>query len=256
MNAKEFNAIVNDVTDRMIAYVRPFVTPISTRSEEEVRLIGTGTYVDQVDRTILLTCDHVVHGRPAHFRFFGSDSVFQGAVAWRTEKNPIDVASMEVPTDLWAGQRAGAGAIPIEKFARTHSPIAKEELFFFFGFAGENASYGFDVLETRGSGYCTQEKDGSGDDQIFELHWAPERIQFTSGTSELARKSIRAENPGDFSGSLVWNTRYLEVTSCGGIWRPADAHVSGILRRWDQKTGTLLVWRVEHLRGWLDRKGA
>lgn len=54
------------------------------------------------------------------------------------------------------------------------------------------------------------------------------------------------------SGSLVWNTRYLETRESGRNWSPDDAVVTGLLRRWDEKTKTLLVYRVEHVRTWLD----
>jgi hypothetical protein len=35
------------------------------------------------------------------------------------------------------------------------------------------------------------------------------------------------------------------------VWRPEDAAVTGLLRRYDASTGTLLAWRVEHLLAWL-----
>ena len=69
-------------------------------------------------------------------------------------------------------------------------------------------------------------------------------------------ETLKFENACGFSGSLVWNTRYLEVTRQNLEWSPEDAVVTGLLRRWDQETKTLLVWRVEHLRMWLDAKAA
>ena len=58
------------------------------------------------------------------------------------------------------------------------------------------------------------------------------------------------------SGSLVWNTKFLEVTQTGETWDPErHAVVTGMLRRWDQDTSSLLVWRVEHLLNWLGKLG-
>ena len=104
-------------------------------------------------------------------------------------------------------------------------------------------------------GYCTQEKKGTGDAQIFELFWEPEHTQVTSGTSAAARDEVKWADARGFSGSLVWNTRYLEFTGQGLAWSPEDAVVSGLLRRWDEDTKTLLAWRVEHLKTWLTVKG-
>ncbi|MBA8845725.1 hypothetical protein FHW02_003811 [Ochrobactrum sp. RH1CCR137] len=67
-----------------------------------------------------------------------------------------------------------------------------------------------------------------------------------------ARRAMMAQDSGGFSGSLVWNTRYLECVSAGREWKPEQAVVTGLLRRWDTSTKTLLAWRVEHLRAWLE----
>jgi hypothetical protein len=84
------------------------------------------------------------------------------------------------------------------------------------------------------------------------MFWEPEEIEFTTGTKEEVRRAVRAEDSGGFSGSIVWNTRYLECKSAGREWTPDQAVVTGLLRRWDTTTKSLLVWRVEHLRAWLD----
>jgi hypothetical protein len=123
------------------------------------------------------------------------------------------------------------------------------------GFAGENAGYGFGIHQTNASGYCSQEKAGTGDTQIFEVFWEPNNTAYSQGTSEEARPNVKFEDARGLSGSLVWNTRFVEVTSKGGVWSPEHAVVTGLLRRWDEATRTLLVWRVEHLSAWLASKG-
>lgn len=98
---------------------------------------------------------------------------------------------------------------------------------------------------------CTQEIAASGDEKIFEMFWEPLQSQFTSETTDQARAEMNKDDPGGFSGSLVWNTRYLEVTASGNQWTPHDSVITGILRRWDTATKTLLALRVEHLRPFL-----
>lgn len=92
------------------------------------------------------------------------------------------------------------------------------------------------------------------DPQIFEIFWEPENTQFSAGTSDDVRAKVRFNDPGSFSGSLVWNTRYLEITNAGESWSPEDAVVTGMLRRYDSNTATLLALRVEHLREWLEKR--
>lgn len=109
-----------------------------------------------------------------------------------------------------------------------------QHIVFFCGFAGENAGYGFGVHEANGTGYCSQEKQVEPpNSEIFEIFWEPQHVGFTTGTDENARRAMMAQNSGGFSGSLVWNTRYLECVSAGREWKPEQAVVTGLLRRWE-----------------------
>ena len=89
----------------------------------------------------------------------------------------------------------------------------KEELLFFRGFSGENEHYGFGVHLTNGTGYCSQERENSRDDQTFEIFSDAQHSKFSDGTTPDARANIQYDNPRGFSGSLVWNTRFLEVSA-------------------------------------------
>jgi hypothetical protein len=167
------------------------------------------------------------------------------------EKHPIDAAFVPIPDALWRTRQHQAQAVPLSKFDERHNLSDPAELIFFYGYAGENSVYGFGVHVANGSGYCTQEVASTGDDQIFELFWEPLKTTVTDGTSKEAASEMLFNDSGGFSGSLVWNTRYVETRTAGREWRPQDAVVCGLLRRWDTGTKTLLVWRVEHLLSWL-----
>jgi len=247
----KWKVICDDVTEQMRAFTRPFATPLTTPTPETIRLTGTGSYVDIEGRRLLLTCEHVARYKPVHNRFAGSDDVFEHQGPWREDQHPIDAATAPVSGAAWAAASHQAGAVPAAAFAARHYVAQPEELLFFRGYAGENAAYGFGVHAANGSGYCTQEVKASGDSQIFEMFWEPLQTQFTAETSAEAKASMGFNDAQGFSGSLVWNTRYLETAGAGRKWSPADAQVTGLLRRWDTGTKTLLVWRVEHLRAWL-----
>ncbi len=256
MTPERWTAICKQVTDDMLAHTRPFVTPLTTETQRNVRLVGTGSYVSREARRILLTCQHVAVIQPMHYRFYGSDDVFEHHGEWTMEKHPVDAAFAPINDPAWAACSHQAQPIPYQRFGLRHAPADRAELLFFRGFSGENANYAFGVHQANGTGYATQEKENSGNHQFFELFWEPENIERTSQTSPDATNEMKFKEPGGFSGSLVWNTRYIEMTGQGAKWTPGDAVVTGLLQRWDEYTKTLLAWRVEHLREWLETNGA
>jgi hypothetical protein len=254
MTPAQWKKINDQVTDAMLAHTKPFVTPLSTETQTTIRLVGTGTYIQYKECRILLTCEHVARERPIHYRFHGSADVFEHTKPWTMDKHPIDAAFGLIGEPAWKACAHQVATVPYRRFAKAHAVIEQAELLFFRGYAGENARYGFGVHQTNGSGYCTQEKANSGDGHIFELFWEPEHTQFSSASSSDAQAEIKFEDARGLSGSLVWNTRYLEVSRQNRAWSPEDAVVTGLLRRWDEDTKTLLVWRIEHLRAWLETR--
>lgn len=255
MTPEQWKLTCDKVADAMLTHTRPFVTPLGTETERDVRLVGTGSYVSRENR-ILLTCEHVAVVQPMHYRFHGCDDVFAHPGPWTMERHPVDAAYAVIGDAAWRARSHQAQSVPYSRFAPSHTAADRAEILFFRGFSGENARYAFGLHQTNGTGYATQEKEGSGDAQIFELLWEPENIELTSQSPSEAAAEMKFEEAGGFSGSLVWNTRYVEVTRQGGRWTPEHAVVTGLLRRWDKDTRTLLAWRVEHLRAWLDAKGA
>ena len=254
MSSDEWDAIVTDVTESMVAYIQPFVTPLSSANKQNVWLVGSGTYFIFGSQRNLLTCEHVAHEAPIHYHFNGWEDVFEVSGHFTMEKHPVDAALVSMEDELWRSCQHKAAAVSYERFAAEHRVAMPAELLFFLGWSGENAHYGFGVHQTNATGYCSQEVLNSGDGQNFEMFWDPQQTRFTTGTSDAAKGAVRCDDPHGFSGSLVWNTRYLEITNQGGSWVPSDAVVTGLLRRWDQKKKTLLVWRIEHLRTWIEKQ--
>ncbi len=251
MTAADWNTEKHRVTDEMRSFTQPFASPLTVETPETVRLKGTGSYVLWTEQRRLLTCEHVAREQPIHYRFNGSDAVYAHPGPWTMDRHPSDVAFARTTDEQWRATEHRAESVPSSKFAGRHSISQQAELLFFRGYAGENAAYGFGTHQANGTGYCSQEVAEAGDDQIFELFWDPVLGQITKGTTAEAASAMLFDNPEGFSGSLVWNTRFLEMTASGKTWRPEDAVITGLLRRWDPKIKTLLVWRVEHLAAWL-----
>ena len=249
--AEDWVRISDQVTKEMTKFTQPFVTPLGSQSADDVWLVGTGSYVMLREQRAIVTCEHVARQQPINYRFFGNDAVFEHQSPWCMDPHPIDAGLAIISDSAWHAVTHSAQEIPIERFAQRHRSLDQAELLFFRGYAGVNAHYAFGIHQTNGSGYCSQEVKDSGDAQIFEMLWEPKRTQFTTNTTPDARTEMKFDDPHGFSGSLVWNTRFLEVQAVGRQWTPEEAVVTGLLRRFDPATKTLLVWRVEHLLAWL-----
>lgn len=256
MTPDDWARICSDVADAMTAHTRPFVTPLTYSSDTGVHLVGSGSFVIFEGRRILLTCEHVRAKGGVDYLLYGSeDDIPKHPGPWKEDGgSSLDVAVAGMSDPLWNATRHSAMLVPYERFAAKHQPVHKEELLFFRGFAGENARYAFGVHEANGTGYCSQQKQVSDvpDPSVFEIFWQPQETKIALRANDEARRAIKFDAPGGFSGSLVWNTRYLECRKSGRAWTPESAVVTGLLRRWDPGTKTLLVWRVENLRDWLE----
>lgn len=240
----------NDVAEQMKAHTRPFIVPLSLESAEEVRHVGTGSLIEAGGQTLLITCRHVAVEGELNYSFAGTDEVFRGPEL--TASPSIDAAAGRLLSSDWTASSHSAQLVHWERIAEAHEASVREELFFFHGFAGENSHYGFSTLVSSASGYVTQQAaDAVPDDRIFELLWEPEKTTMVAATTEEARKTMRFSNAGGFSGSLVWNTRYMDARQRKQVWSPDDTVVCGLLIRWDTGTKTLLVTRIEHVRAWL-----
>lgn len=241
-----WDAMSNDVADIMKVYTRPFVTILAGDKD-----VGTGSFIEQ-EETRILTCEHVARFDPVAYYIDdgGTTSLQPGMWCVEPDKSK-DVALASVPAAEWAQISTTARPLPMARFAQRHQTV-KDELLFFRGIAGENVGYiGNFGSDSILSGYCSQEKHETGDEDIFEMLWSPKNTTLSRGTSDAVRDRVKYDNPAGFSGSLVWNTRFVELGCDFSRWSPDQAVVTGLLRRYDDKTDTLLAWRVEHLRAWL-----
>jgi hypothetical protein len=239
----------NVVADRMKVFTRPYVTILASAAGKPTD-IGTGTFIEK-GGVQLLSCQHVAIFNPTAFYIDdGGTSQLEPGI-WCMEPNPNkDVAVALVSPEEWSHLSGSARPLPMSRFAQRHS-TAEHELLFFRGIAGENAyisAFGTDVIL---SGYCSQEKEHTGDENIFEILWGGSETAVTAGTDNGVQGRVKYDDPAGFSGSLVWNTRFVDLGCDFSKWSPDKARVTGLLRRYDPNTDTLLVWRVEHLHEWL-----
>lgn len=246
MTSEKWNEICSEIADRMKEHVRPFVCPLSKETDKTVRLIGTGSFVCLDDRAAIITCDHVAAHEPLNFRFSTSEDVFGYRDKWHRAKEPIDAAWTDIPLNPIPDTNA---IITSDAVATAHSVCQDEEPLFFYGFAGENSAFAFDQHVTNGTGYLTQQnRDSAADSSVLELLWPPTMPRWSNGTSSEAQKNMKFSDPRGFSGSLVWNTRFLETGGDLTTWSPQDARVTGLLKRFEEESLLLLATPIERLR--------
>lgn len=244
MTREQWDALCGIVADQMKDFTRPFVTPIVHEAIGEKARIGSGTYIDFSDsgesNTTLLTCEHVARYQPLQHKPNGSEQLISLSGVVCTDRVPIDAATVRISNITWAEQAHKGKPIPIRSFACEHNPV-KDEILFFRGLAGENAYVGFGGFDAIITGYWSQEKRGTGDTQIIEIFWEPDKTQITPNTDPIAREKLKYDNAEGFSGSLVWNTRFVETGYDINAWSPSKAVVTGLLRRLDTTARTLLI---------------
>lgn len=249
MIEKDWPSLCNIVADSMRFHTRPFVTPLIQDVIGKEPEVGTGTYID-LSGCSILTCQHVAILEPFLHQFHGGDNFPSLPVKWRDLGIKFDVAVGSIPDSHWRSAPHQAQLLGLERFAPAHRPVDREMLFF-RGISGENVTIGNFHSRVTPTAYCSQEIPGGGDATSFDIHWEPSMMTVTSGTAPEVAEVFKHYETGGFSGSLVWNTRFVELGCNLSTWSPNDAVVTGMLHRWDKKTRGLIAWRVEHLREWI-----
>lgn len=192
-----------------------------------------------------MTNDHI--GREmliqslAH-QFSGSDDVIRCTNPMVGREYPFDTAISRIDEGIWEICNHTAQPVPSHCFASKHSPV-EGELLFLAGHSGDRAKFSFGTLVTRATPYVTQQAEMPAEYGNPTFHFAvPYKPDLAVATSEPASGLPR---PPGLSGSLVWNTRYVEFNEADRNWTPADAQVTGIVWGWPSSAACLLATRVE-----------
>ena len=243
MTNEVWSEICGEVTDRMLRHVRNFVCPLSFETETDVHLIGTGSFIEVGKRTAIITCEHVADKQPLNYKFADSENIYGYRGTWKSQRDPVDAS---ITNGVLCPSPSSHQVLKSHRFASAHIISKQAELLFFCGFAGENSKYVFEHHFTNLTGYCTQENAKAENiDSSFEIHWPNGLEKWTNGTVEQAKKQIKFSDPRGFSGSLIWNTRFVEL-GCDLInWSPNDAKITGLIKQFDQTNGVLLATPIE-----------
>jgi hypothetical protein len=236
----------------MDVYATSFCTSVSKHLGEHGEAWGTGSYLRLDGRTYILTNEHVASARsstqlllhqlldhedPQPIR--GNHFSFQ----W-----PLDVAVLPVDASAWETTEHASKAITTDMIAIAHDP-ATTELLTFAGFSGERSGFHFNTLVARSTTSTAREVPLPKDDQClsrfhFAIDYRPDLARNVVGTQGLPC-------PPGFSGSAVWNTRFVESRMADKPWTPEWARVTGLVWGWPSSFGCIVATRSEYVRSFL-----
>jgi hypothetical protein len=251
---EEWKGYVTRVTNDMKEYTKQFVTPISKVIDHNTgEAWGTGNYLELHKQRYLLTNEHVAEAlksNPLGHQFLNTDSVFRATQPFDYFKWPLDVAVSPIEEKVWATEPHGSVPIPESKFALAHAPVDAEVLFL-KGFKAAMVPFLFDTLITNATSYGCQEIPIPPDDHRlnprfhFALDYRPD------STTSLDGRDL--PTPDGFSGSLVWNTRFVEMSINRQPWDANCAQVTGLVWGWPSSRACLVATRIEYIRSFLLR---
>ena len=246
---REWAVSSSQVLEDMGAYLQPFCTPVVKAFQTHGELIGSGAYVEVRDQTFVLTNEHVATKfdgpeRPAH-QFFKQKQ--PRLITGRFEQNPppVDAALMPVNNAAWQ-TRGQAKSFVIDQICNRHAPFTGEMLVI-LGFSQERSKQFFSTLSTPGLCYicCEMKPIDNYDTQfVFDVDFRPDFCENMSSSHPLPKAH-------GLSGSVVWNTGFIQSRTNGVKWTPDLAMVTGQVCRWVEDQGRVVATRSEHIKPWL-----
>jgi hypothetical protein len=251
------------LADEIGEFVDSFVTPIALVKPNDVRdppgdHAATGNFLLVSDQRYLLTCEHVARlcsqGKLGYTPF-GAGGGQTIPSKFISEPYKVDVAAAPLSPQNWNLQKHAAQCVTPAMFSSKHTPV-DDEFLYVYGFPGSEAKTGFGEHFVQGIGIFSHETDYNpilateSPMPIVGYHiclaYLPEYASVIQGGH-----SVLPLGPG-LSGSLVWNTRYVEVTSRGMEWRPEHARITALVWGHSQKAGVLIATPIEYIRSTME----
>jgi len=243
-------------------FIDPFISAISRIRPDDQRTPpgdhhGTGSFFFLEDTRMLITCEHVANvsaNITLGMTQYGAEHALSIPGVFAVSEYPVDVAAIHIPDKNWNRVPHTAKCVESNMLSRKHEPVEGEYLYV-YGFPGDDAAVGFGQHSHRGLAVFSHEIEFSSitvdeepkpiEPYHFLIPYNPEHAKLLEGSNSVLSRAA------GMSGSLVWNTRYVEVSSQGGKWKPEDARVTGILWGHSSKAGVLVATKIEYLRNFL-----
>jgi hypothetical protein len=251
---EQWDSYVARVTQEMKDFTKKFATPISkVINHDDGQAWGTGYYIELSAQRYLLTNEHVARALTQNslgHQFLDDDGVYRATNPFHAYELPFDVAVSRIDPQIWGKKPHGTAPIPEDKWAFAHAPV-DGEILFLKGFSGSQSRFLFGTLFNNATSFgCQQVPLPAGDSRFdprfhFAVDYRPDRATPLDGRD--------LPNPPGLSGSLVWNTRFIECTTNEIPWSVDQAEVTGLIWGWPSSKGCLIATRAEYVRSFLLR---
>lgn len=248
----EWNREAPEVARQMHYFAQQFSTVIPKHLGDHGQAWGTGAYVRMADKVFIITNEHVARARSSTqtllHKLNGREDFYPIVGDHASFGPPLDIALLPVSMEIWEKENHSSKAITLDMISIAHA-TAPTELLMFAGFAGDGSSFHFEMLFTPGTTSTSREISLPEDDRFdnrfhFGLDYKPDLASKVVGTRDLPR-------PPGFSGSIVWNSGFVESRITGEAWSPELARVTGIVWGWPSTHGCLVATRSEYVRSFL-----
>jgi hypothetical protein len=238
-------------------YVEQFICPIQFIREGDNRTPpgdhhGTGWFVEKHGVVHICTCEHVANFQDKGkigYAPFGGDCGINVGRQFFVEAHPVDFAIADA-SRTWILISHKGKCIPLESFDKKHQPVEGEYLYL-QGFPGADSQAIWGQHNVKGLGAYLHEVEPPS--ELFSEHppfkagyhicmaWNP------ANATSLTEAAIDLSAPGGLSGSVLWNTRYQEVSGQGRNWSVNDMRVTGIVWGASSKAGVITATPIEHI---------
>lgn len=196
---------------------------------------GSGSFINYGDKTMLITCNHVVNfdkdGKPVQSPLYWpkwNDGEFHEIEKrFACHLRPKDVAVANISSIFNSLNFPNKKAIKQDSFQKEFHDT-KNELFFAMGFPTKEPF----LLLTNAM--ILKSGDPEYDENCFVL-------KYDNLLTEMP------DNISGMSGALVWNTKIAECIERGADWTPSMAEVAGIIFSGDKDDGGIGCVKIEKI---------
>jgi hypothetical protein len=248
----EWNQSIPQVVKDMTDFLRQYRAPVFEDFGDHGTGWGSGAYLELAGKVFILTNEHVAcarnAGRKLGYQFDQQEDILHVVGDHVALPPPFDLALLPVDELKWRDQSNGSSAIQIDQIALAHSPV-QTEILTFSGFAGGNVGFHFGTLASMATCYTSREIVLPEDSRFssryhFGLDYRPDLATDVIGKEGLPL-------PPGLSGSIVWNTGFVEAKMQSVQWTPQLARVTGVVWGWPSENACLVATRAEYLRSFL-----
>lgn len=244
------------VTDHMRLHSADYITPISeVLSDDEGRLVGTGTFVKLNGMPYIMTNEHVARVRlnnsVAHFVGDDDRGVCRIINPFYCLTEPTDIAVSLVYDEVW--KIICKDLVPSRRMCTTFEPVPGEILFI-HGYPGRHSHFSAIAsgLLTRTLPYGTMAvplpncPDKYDPDMHFAISY-PMNMKLT----DCDGNPKELPPPPGLSGSFVWDTGFVRCAKKSIPWFPQRSKPCGVIYAWDMDHQCLIGTKMEYVRTFL-----